>query len=192
MAKIGVLFGMEDSFPSALTIGAVSQGIGSGYPVLLGRISHENIDFEAYYRCYCIDRQHVKIMAYEPRNESARRYEASHPKASAALEARLIGDTLKLNRALGYDMNTCEFAVRDGVPVAIDFMNGAPDCDRQSVGEENFRWVVEATAQLLLDRALWPRRPSPRSPRPAVTRPLSRAAATPRFGRAVARRPSAH
>jgi hypothetical protein len=35
----------------------------------------------------------------------------------------MVGDALKLCRALGYDLNTVEFAVEDGVPYAIDFMN---------------------------------------------------------------------
>ena len=39
-------------------------------------------------------------------------------------------DCLKLCRALGYDLNTVEFAVEDGVPYAIDFLNPAPDADR--------------------------------------------------------------
>jgi hypothetical protein len=30
-------------------------------------------------------------------------------------------DCLKLCRALGYDLNTVEFAVEDGTPYAIDF-----------------------------------------------------------------------
>jgi glutathione synthase/RimK-type ligase-like ATP-grasp enzyme len=118
----------------------------------------EAIDFESYYRCYCIGRKDVRIMSYEPRNEHALRYQANHPAMTKKLEERVVADTLKLNRALGYDMNTCEFAVRDGVPIAIDFMNWSPDCDRHSVGEENFQWVVEATARMLLDRAQNPRR----------------------------------
>ena len=55
-------------------------------------------------------------------------------------------------------MNTVELAVRDGIPYAIDFMNSAPDADRNSVGEENFQWVVTNMADILIDRALnpWP------------------------------------
>jgi glutathione synthase/RimK-type ligase-like ATP-grasp enzyme len=117
----------------------------------------EAIEFESYYRCYCIGRQAVRIMPYEPRNEHAKRYQAQHAPLSPELEQRITQDTLTLNRALGYDMNTCEFAVKDGVPVAIDFMNWAPDCNPQSVGEENFKWVVEATAQMLIERLRQPR-----------------------------------
>ena len=52
---------------------------------------------------------------------------------------RVEHDALTLCRALGYDLNTVEFAVEDGVPYAIDFMNPAPDADVHSVGEKNFR-----------------------------------------------------
>jgi hypothetical protein len=120
----------------------------------------EAITFESYYRCYCVGRENVRIMPYEPRNEHALRYRANYPPLQAELEQRIIRDTLTLNRALGYDLNTCEFAVRDGVPYAIDFMNWAPDCDRHSVGEENFDWVVEAVARMLLDRLHHPREES--------------------------------
>ncbi len=44
-----------------------------------------------------------------------------------------------LNRGLGYDFNTVEFAVRDGIPYAIDFCNPAPDADVNSVGDRQLR-----------------------------------------------------
>ena len=51
-------------------------------------------------------------------------------------------------------MNTVEFAVEDGIPYAIDFLNPAPDADVHSVGPENFEWVVNAVAQLAIGKAL--------------------------------------
>ena len=45
------------------------------------------------------------------------------------MKERVEKDALTLCRALGYDLNTVEFAVEDGVPYAIDFMNPAPDAD---------------------------------------------------------------
>ncbi|HEV2447347.1 MAG TPA: hypothetical protein VGS58_15550, partial [Candidatus Sulfopaludibacter sp.] len=63
----------------------------------------------------------------------------------------------KLCRALGYDLNTVEFAVQDGVPYAIDFMNPAPDAGLESVGADNFNWIVEAVAQMAVARARDPR-----------------------------------
>jgi hypothetical protein len=85
------------------------------------------------------------------------RYVRNAPPIEAQLDERLRRDGIALCDALGYDMNTVEFAVRDGVPYAIDFMNPAPDADRQSVGEENFDWVVNTMATVLIDRVRNPR-----------------------------------
>ena len=49
-----------------------------------------------------------------------------------------------------------EFAVEDGIPYAIDFMNPAPDADLHSVGRENFDWIVNAVADLAVKRATEP------------------------------------
>jgi hypothetical protein len=61
---------------------------------------------------------------------------------------------LRINHYLGYDFNTVELALRDGVPYAIDFCNPAPDAEKTSVGEDNFNWVVETAANYAIERAL--------------------------------------
>jgi len=114
----------------------------------------EEIRFEEYFRCYVLEGKDVLVMPYEPRNPHHLRYVVDRPPASAALVARVREDALKLCRALGYDFNTVEFAVRDGVPYAIDFCNPAPDADRHSVGEENFAWVLEHVADMLIRKAV--------------------------------------
>ena len=112
----------------------------------------EGIEFDSYFRCYCIGGEHVKIMHYEPRNAPHLRYDA-HFDVSKKLLKTVEDYTLKINQALGYDFNTCEFAVRDGIPYAIDFCNPAPDADANSVGKENFEWVVETMAKYAIERA---------------------------------------
>ena len=112
----------------------------------------EEIIFEEYYRCYCIGRKHVRIMPYEPRNPHHLRYVANF-KPSAKLLKTMEEIVLKINNYLGYDFNTVELAIRDGIPYAIDFCNPAPDADLKSVGEENFEWVVEHAAQFAIETA---------------------------------------
>ncbi len=73
--------------------------------------------------------------------------------AGEKLLATMKDYVLKLNHGLGYDFNTVEFAVRDGIPLAIDFGNPAPDADVNSVGQQNFEWVVEAAANMAIARA---------------------------------------
>jgi hypothetical protein len=113
----------------------------------------EEIVFKEYFRCYCIDCKDVKIMPYDPRQPFHLRYVREGPPVPQELLDRVHGDVLKLNRGLGYDLNTVEMAVRDGIPYAIDFCNPAPDADVHSVGQENFDWVVEAVANMAIRRA---------------------------------------
>jgi hypothetical protein len=60
---------------------------------------------------------------------------------------------IRLNHALGYDFNTVEFAVMDGIPYAIDFCNPSPDADVHSVGQVNFEWIVENAAEMAIEKA---------------------------------------
>ena len=101
----------------------------------------EEIVFTEYYRCYCIGGKHVRIMSYEPRNPHHLRYVADFQPSPERLK-QMTDIVLRINAYLGYDFNTVELAVRDGVPYAIDFCNPAPDAERTSVGDENFEWGV--------------------------------------------------
>ncbi|MEI7735316.1 MAG: hypothetical protein WCI49_07595 [Ferruginibacter sp.] len=113
----------------------------------------EEIKFEEYYRCYCIGGKYVRIMPYEPRNPHALRYVADFsPSPERYKEMEEI--VLRICHYLGYDFNTVELAVRDGVPYAIDFCNPAPDAEVTSVGQENFDWVVETAANYAIEKAL--------------------------------------
>ncbi|MFZ1291651.1 MAG: hypothetical protein WAR79_16255 [Melioribacteraceae bacterium] len=113
----------------------------------------EAIDFTEYFRCYCIDRRDVRIMQYDPKQPHHLRYVKNPKPIEEKLLKTIEEDVLKINNALGYDFNTVEFAVRDGIPYAIDFGNPAPDADINSVGEENFEWVVEAAAKMAIRKA---------------------------------------
>lgn len=113
----------------------------------------EEIKFEEYYRCYCIGGKYVRIMQYEPNNEFHLRYAVDKAPSSEELLQTMHDYVIKLNQHLGYDFNTVEFAVRDGIPYAIDFCNPAPDAEISSVGEENFNWVVEHSALYAIERA---------------------------------------
>ena len=115
-------------------------------------ILQEEIIFDEYYRCYCIGGKYVRIMPYEPRNPHHLRYVANFTPSPERL--KLMEEiVLRINHYLGYDFNTVELALRDGVPYAIDFCNPAPDAERTSVGEENFNWVVETAATFAIEKA---------------------------------------
>ena len=114
----------------------------------------EFIDFDQFVRCYCIGQEEVMIMPYDPRKPylSGEQYLHNPDYLSPALARRVTKDVRTLCGALGYDINTVEFAIKDGVPYAIDFMNPAPDAELQSVGEFYHVWVTDAVTDLVFKR----------------------------------------
>jgi hypothetical protein len=122
-------------------------------------VLQRGVNFTDYFRCYVVGQTKVHVMQYDPRRPHAQRYVLDGPPVDPAMLARVESDCLKLCRALGYDLNTVEFAVEDGVPYAIDFLNPAPDADLQSVGAANFEWIVNAVADLAIEEALKEPRP---------------------------------
>ena len=119
------------------------------------------VHFDQYVRCFTFGKTDVVPVRYDPRE---RRYVVDHEYLSAEVGARVVKDAQTINQALGYEMNTIEFAVEDGVPYAIDFLNPAPDFERDRIGGHYFEMVVDKMARLVIDRALngtpsnpWPR-----------------------------------
>ncbi len=128
---------------------------------LLTMVVQEFIKWDFYVRCMVLGREEVLVMPYDPRR---RCYIPEPGYLGKELEDRCTRDALTLCRALGYDMNTVEFAVRDGVPYAIDFMNPAPDMDINSLTPSYFEWVVEHMADLAIKLATAPRKAPPAGP----------------------------
>jgi hypothetical protein len=114
----------------------------------------EFIDFDQFVRCYSIGQQEVMIMPYDPRKAylSGEQYVNDPNYLAPELSERVVKDVRTLCSALGYDINTVEFAIKDGVPYAIDFMNPAPDAELQSVGEFYHGWVTETVTNLVFKR----------------------------------------
>ena len=112
-----------------------------------------SVEFTDYFRCYVVDQQYVHVMQYDPRRPHHERYVLDAPPIAKEMYDRVVQDALTLCRALGYDLNTVEFAVQDGIPYAIDFLNPAPDADYNSVGPQNFEWIVDAVARMCIQKA---------------------------------------
>jgi len=122
---------------------------------LLTMIVQEFINWEEFVRCLCIGQEDILPIKYDPRE---RRYIPGDDFLAPPLRTRVINDALTICRALGYDMNSIEFAIRDGVPYAIDFMNPAPDMDINSLTPTYFDWVVQHMADLAIALAKKPKR----------------------------------
>ncbi len=113
---------------------------------LLTMVLQEFIQWDNYARIMCLGQEDIHVMKYDP---SKRKYHEEHD-FSPALYERLVKDSKTLVHALGYDMNTVEFAIRGEVPYAIDFMNPAPDMDVNSLGKGHFDWMVTHMADMTI------------------------------------------
>ena len=112
-------------------------------------ILQEFIDWDDYVRCICIGREHVLPLRYNPKAPFHERYQISNP-VEGRLREQAVNDARTLVDALGYDMDTVEFAVKGDVLYAIDFLNPAPDFDNFSIKEDNFGWVLDRMCDLVL------------------------------------------
>ena len=111
-------------------------------------ILQEFIDWQDYTRCICIGGE-VLAMRYDPRRDFSERYVVDEP-LDEKLREESVRQAQVLVNGLGYDMDTVEFAVRDGTLYAIDFLNPAPDFDNFSIKEQAFTWVIEHMTDLVI------------------------------------------
>ena len=114
----------------------------------------EGIEYDHFVRCYCVGQEKVLIMPYDPSKPylSGMQYVNIENYLSPELHQRVEQDVITICKALGYDLNTVEFAIKDGIPYAIDFMNPAPDAELASVGEYNHSWIVENMTEFILKK----------------------------------------
>ncbi|HEX6279408.1 MAG TPA: hypothetical protein VFZ49_05270 [Pyrinomonadaceae bacterium] len=114
----------------------------------------EGIEYDQFVRCYCVGQEKVLIMPYDPSKPylSGMQYVNVENYLTPELHKRVEQDVITICKALGYDLNTVEFAIKDGVPYAIDFMNPAPDAELASVGEYNHNWIVDNMTDFILKK----------------------------------------
>ena len=117
-------------------------------------ILQEFIEFDHFVRCICVGQENIMPIKYDPKH---RRYIVEHEHLTPALGDLIVDYARRINRVMGYDMNSIEFAIRDGVPYAIDFMNPAPDMDINSITPHYFEWAVKAMADFAIEMAHNPR-----------------------------------
>lgn len=112
----------------------------------------EEIVFDAYFRCYSVGAADIRIISDDPLRTDPLRH-GSGEAPGPSMESQLYEYTRRLNLHLGCDFNKVEFAVRGGVPYAIDFCNPVFDAAPGSMKESNFRWMVETAADYAIHRA---------------------------------------
>jgi hypothetical protein len=101
-------------------------------------------------RCICIGKEFILPIKWDAHRRCYLEVDNFLPKD---VENRVLDSAWALNNALGYDMNSVDLAIQDGVPYAIDFTNPAPDTDVWSIYPRYFRTVVDEMARFAISCA---------------------------------------
>ena len=114
----------------------------------------ELVTWELYIRIPTIGRRWARAIRYDPAPMGMGGYNQDYDSIPRAQRDKAEELSLRFNKALGYDMNALEFAVKDGVFYGIDLTNYTPDYDYRSLRDAHFPWAVEKMAELAVEKAM--------------------------------------
>jgi glutathione synthase/RimK-type ligase-like ATP-grasp enzyme len=114
----------------------------------------EFIKWDTFIRVPTIGRRWARAIAYDPAPMGLGGYNQDYETLPRAVRDKAEELSLAFNRALGYDMNALEFAVKDGDYYGIDLTNYTPDLDYRSLKDAHFPWAVEKMAEFAIEKAL--------------------------------------
>ncbi len=100
------------------------------------------VPYEQFIRCVGLGPQTVAI-PYDPGAPLHERYTVDHDALSAEQTSELRDITLTINAFFGWDFNSCESLLKNGVWNPIDFANPCPDSQVTSL-HFYFPWLVKA------------------------------------------------
>jgi hypothetical protein len=104
----------------------------------------EMIDWQDYYRVFCVDKKEVLFIKYIPRPFAMGECIQSDLKPIESLLPKLKRLTIKLNQALDLDLNVVEWAIdKDGKPFVIDTFNEFPDVNKNTIPPDYYNWIIE-------------------------------------------------
>ena len=126
------------------------------------RVMHlqEGIDpFDLFVRCVGLGPQ-LRVVSYDPEAPLHDRYRTGTPDLPEADRQTLEDMTLTINTFFGWDFNSCEMLLREGIFHPIDFANACPDSQVTSL-HYHFPWLVLAKIRWALFCAVTGRRMAP-------------------------------
>lgn len=103
----------------------------------------EHIVWDKYIRCICIGQEHVMPIRYDPEGPWSSRYLDVDDYLTDDEREQVVDSTLKISRAIGYDMNAVDFGIKDDMLYVTNPTNPVPDFDVNSITPHYFDWVVK-------------------------------------------------
>jgi len=100
------------------------------------------IPYDSFVRCIGLGPQ-TRVVNYDPSAPLHDRYRMEVDFLDPELESELEDITLTINAFFGWDFNSCEALLRDGLWHPIDFANACPDSQVTSL-HYHFPWLIKA------------------------------------------------
>jgi len=135
-------------------------GLWDAYNATGQRVSmlQQQVEAEGWLRCLCVGGEQVQVVELGGPGGGPRVHGAHDGGLAASVREEAAAATLRLSRALGYDLNAVEWAVAGGVPWLADAQEPVPDLGRGALGEGAFETVLGWVVELVVQRARSPRR----------------------------------
>ncbi|RLJ05256.1 MAG: hypothetical protein DRP18_03510 [Candidatus Aenigmatarchaeota archaeon] len=122
------------------------NALKSNYTLLI----QEKIEWTEYYRVFCIGKECL-VAGYEPKPRAMGRLTENAENSDIA--RKITQWSLKLNSAIGLDINSVEWAVdNEGNAFVIDAFNETPDIIRSQMPDSYYNWLVEKFAELVIKK----------------------------------------
>lgn len=113
----------------------------------------EVIQFQDYFRVFCIGKKNVLFIKWIPRPLGLGQYLLFDSESLGANRDIITRQTIELNKCLDLDINAVEWCITpEGKACLIEAYNEVPDIDRRSLPLPYYDWIVEKFAGLVLEK----------------------------------------
>lgn len=114
-------------------------------------ILQKSIEWDSFYRAYAIGRDKIRVMDYDPEKPLHMRYKVDNGKLTDEVREEIERISRKMCDFLESDFNVLEFAVKDGVPYAVDFLSARPSAESFRLKTDDYRWIVSSIGDFLIE-----------------------------------------
>lgn len=116
-------------------------------------LAQQFIEYQDYFRVYCIDKKEVLFVRWIPKPLGAGEYLLTDQDNINYKKELISNFTIKLNTILDRDINATEWCFdKEGKPWAIDTYNEVPDIHKGRLPEPHYRWIVEKFGNSIKDK----------------------------------------
>ena len=107
----------------------------------------EKVQYDRYYRIFCIDKQDLLFIKWNPKPYGLGEYDLTQLEEIASVRDALAEQIVRLNSCLDLDINTVEWCIdKDDRAWVVDAFNEVPDVPEDKLPPAYYEWIVDRFA----------------------------------------------